>query len=164
MSGALRLEDLSGAEPDLVLTVPPEYEDGNGHVNIRHYFDLHARASDRAFERIGIHEPYRQAHELSVFSMEHRICYLDEVLVGQDVAVYVRFLTRSAKIVHGMQMLFNATTGALANTFEFVEGHVSLAERRTVPWPDDVAARIDEAIVDGSAWPALPHEPGLALR
>ncbi len=164
MSAALRVEDMAGIEPSLVLTVPPEFEDENGHVNIRHYFDLHVRAADRTFEALGINEGYRAARGMSVFSIDHRVRYLDEVLVGQDVAVYVLFLARSAKIVHGVQALFNATTGSLANTFEFVEGHVSLEQRRTVPWPDDVAARLDAAIADGKAWPGLPHEPGLGLR
>lgn len=164
MSGVLQVADLAGVEPSLVLTVPAEFEDENGHVNIRHYFDVHARAADRAFEALGVDDAYRQARGLSVFSIDHRIRYLDEVLVGQDMAVYVRFLSRSAKLVHGIQALFNATTGALANTFEFVEGHVSLQQRRTVPWPEDVAARIDAAIADGRAWPPLPHEPGLGLR
>ncbi|WP_370617567.1 thioesterase family protein [Mumia qirimensis] len=164
MSGALRIADMAGAEPDLVLTVPAEYEDGNGHVNIRHYFDLHARAGDVAFEAIGFDESYRDVRGLSAFSIEHRIRYLDEVLVGHDVAVYVRMLARSSKVVHGIQLLFDTTTGALANTFEFIEGHVSLEQRRTVPWPDDVAALLDTAIAAGDSWPALPHPPGLGLR
>lgn len=164
MSRTLRAEDMAGFEPSLVLTVPSEFEDYNGHVNIRHYFALHARAGDPAFEILGIDDAYREVQGLSVFSMEHRIRYLDEVMVGHDVAVYVRFLARSAKVVHGFQLLFDTTTGALANTFEFVEGHVSLTERRTVPWSDEVAARLDAEIAAGESWPALPHAPGLGLR
>ncbi|MBW9210409.1 thioesterase family protein [Mumia sp. zg.B53] len=164
MSPSVRVEDMAGIEPALALTVPPEFEDENGHVNIRHYFDLHVRAADRTFAALGVDDGYRAARGMSVFSIDHRVRYLDEVLVGQDVAVYVLFLARAAKTVHGVQALFNAGTGALANTFEFVEGHVDLAQRRTAPWPADVAARIDAAIADGKAWPALPHEPGLGLR
>ncbi|KAA1425300.1 thioesterase [Mumia zhuanghuii] len=164
MSGVLRAEDMAGIDPILTLTVPPEFEDENGHVNIRHYFDLHARASDPAFEAFGIDDAYREERRLSVFSIEHRIRYLDEVLVGHDVAVYVRMLARSAKIVHGIQLLFDTTTGSLANTLEFVEGHVSLEQRRTVPWADDVAARLDATIADGDTWPDLPHPLGLGLR
>ncbi|MEP9383231.1 thioesterase family protein [Nocardioides sp. KR10-350] len=149
--------DIVGLVPAMTIVMPPEYEDHNGHVNVRHYYDLHMRAADVAFEEWGIDPDYLRRTNRSVFSVEHHIAYLSEVVVGDRVSLYVRLFARSAKVVHGMSVLVDDTSGLVANTVEFVEAHVDLTSRRASPFGDDVAAALDEAIAAHSALPwSLP--------
>ena len=135
----------------MTLVMPPEYEDHNGHVNVRHYYDLHMRAADVAFTPWGIDEGYLERTGRSVFSVEHHISYLSEVLVGHRASLYVRLFARSAKVVHGMSILVDDTSGLVANTVEFVEAHVDLTTRRASPFPDAVGAALDRTIADHEA-------------
>src|SRR5574340_1289916 len=61
------------------LVVPPDFEDENGHMNIRHYLDLGARAIDTAFRRIGLTDEYRATRRQGFFTAEHHLKYFAEI-------------------------------------------------------------------------------------
>ena len=138
------------------LVVPPEFEDANGHMNIRHYLDLGAEAIDIAFRRIGLTDDYRATRKQGFFTAEHHLNYYAEVHVGHRVSAYFRIVERSDKIIHGMALLVDDTTEALANTLEVVAPHVDLTTRRVVPFAPDVAEAVDRelAITEQVDWPA----------
>lgn len=137
-------------------TVPADFADGNGHVNIRHYLALHDEAGWAAFDALGLNEEYRQRTGYSLFDLEHHIRYDDEMLVGDDVSVHQRLVGRTDKVVHGLSFVVDRTRGSVANTLEFVSLHVDLRTRRSTPFPPERAAMIDERLGIDQAlpWPA----------
>ncbi|GAA5052792.1 thioesterase family protein [Nocardia callitridis] len=128
------------------VVIPEEFRDENGHMNVRHYYDLCLIAMDTVFQRLGITDDYRATRGHGFFTAEHHIKFFAETHVGQRVSVHFRNLERSDKVVHGIALLVNDTTERLACTLEVVAVHVDLDTRRTTPFAVDVAEPIDREI------------------
>jgi acyl-CoA thioester hydrolase len=131
--------------------IPPEFEDENGHMNIRWYLAVFDDAGYPFAAGLGLSPAYHEQHGTGGFDLEHHIHYLNEVLVGDTVAVYVRLLDRSAKRIHYMMFMVNETRGTLASTFECVNSFADLTVRRTAPYPDEIAGRIDAQLSKDAA-------------
>ena len=140
----------------LRLTVPDSYRDSNGHMNVRWYMAIFDDAGDTMHEWRGLTPEYHRTHGTGTFDLEHHINYLHEVLPGEDVAVYIRFVAQSEKRLHYVMFLVNRTRGNLAAIFECINSFADLRNRRTAPWPPEVAAKVAAAIARHSQldWPA----------
>lgn len=131
--------------------IPADYLDMNGHMNIQHYLSLHDEAGWDYFVHLGMDEAYFNVKQNGIFDLEHHLHYRAEVHVGDIVAIYGRLLARTTKRLHGIWFMVNETQGQLSNTFEFVTAHADLNARRTSPFPDDIAAKIDKIIAEHQA-------------
>lgn len=152
--------------PEVCRTVAGrEWEDGNGHVNVQHFYGFHILAAEGALRRIGVDEEYRTLRRRGVFSMEQHLRFFHEVHIGEEVSVHVRWLDRGDKVFHGISVVLNRTTGRIANTLEVIEGHVDLATRRAASFPADVAQRIDDEVAAHRAlgW-QLPLSGAMGVR
>ena len=136
--------------------IPPEWQDLNGHVNVRHYLELYDAASWPMLAQIGLDARAFIEQRQGLFDLEHHLWYLDELHVGDAVTVHWRFIARTAKRFHGVMLIVNRTRGRLASVFEYVSTGADLAARRTAPLPAAFAAKLDELIAAGTAleWPA----------
>lgn len=143
----------------------PEWEDGNGHVNVTHFYGFHGRATEEALRRVGVDDSYRSARRLGVFSMEQHLRFHHEVRIGEEISAHVRWLDRGDKVFHGISVIVNHSTGRIANTLELLEGHVDLVARRTTSFPADTARRIDEEVARhrALAWQA-PLAGSMGIR
>ncbi|GIK30111.1 MAG: thioesterase family protein [Chloroflexi bacterium] len=131
--------------------VPPEYSDENRHMNVRHYLALFDDAGYPLIEMIGLTPEFYARTQRGGFDLEHHVHYLNEVLIGDTVAVYARLLGRSAKRMHYMLFMVNEARANLAAVFECVNSHADLTVRRTAEWPDEIAAALDRVIAENSA-------------
>jgi acyl-CoA thioester hydrolase len=129
-------------------TIPEEYRDMMGHMNIRWYMLLYDEAGIPLFERLGLTLDYYQQSRMGGFDPEHHLQYLAEVNIGDTVAIYARLLGRTAKRLHYMLFMVNETRGLLSSTFECVNSHADLAVRRTSPFPEHFAARADAMLAE----------------
>ena len=68
------------------------------------------------------------------------------MLPGEEIAVYIRLVGYSAKRLHYIMFLVNATRGKLAATLECINAFADLRVRRTAEWPAEVAAKLAEAV------------------
>lgn len=126
--------------------IPAEFEDENGHMNIRYYLDLAARAVATTFERVGIDDRYRASRGEGFFTAEHHLRYLSEIHVSQSVSVHFRTVARSDRVIHAMAFLLNDSTGQLAYILEVIAPHVDLTLRRVAPFAPDIAAAWDREL------------------
>ena len=147
---------LALAPPCLRMTVPPAWRDDNGHMNVRWYVAIFDDASDVLHADLGLTPEYHRLHGSGTFDLEHYVQYLSEVLPAENVAVYVRYVSQSAKRLHYVMFLVNETRGRLAATLECLNAFADLSVRRTAPWPEEVAARIAARVQAASRldWPA----------
>ena len=81
-------------------TIPTDYLDVMGHMNIKWYMALYDRAAWNFFFAHGLDETYYREQQAGVFAFKHFIQYYAEVRVGQTVAVRTRLLGRSEKRFH----------------------------------------------------------------
>ncbi|WP_420644795.1 acyl-CoA thioesterase [Candidatus Leptofilum sp.] len=129
-------------------TIPEAYLDVMGHMNIRHYMGLFDDAAWGFFAAFGMDEAYYHSANSGAFALEQHIRYLAEVHVGETVAIHTRVNGRSVKRIHFIHFMLNETTGKLAATLEVVGSHANLATRRTSPFPDHIAARLDQLLAE----------------
>ncbi|MBL8164885.1 MAG: thioesterase family protein [Anaerolineae bacterium] len=137
------LSDLEILPIVYTVTIPERYRDMMGHMNIRWYMELFDEAGMPLFDLIGLTAEHYTANMAGGFDLEHHVHYLNEVHIGDTVEVRGRLLARSAKRLHYMLFMINTTRGKLASTFECVNSYADLRERRTAPYPPEIAARID---------------------
>jgi acyl-CoA thioester hydrolase len=124
-------------------TIPEEYLDTMGHMNVRWYVALFDEAGWRFFASFGMGREYFLAQDAGGFALQQIISYLAEVLAGETVAIRTRVLGRSVKRIHYMHFMVNETTGRLASTMEVLGANADMTIRRTAPYPPEIARRID---------------------
>ncbi len=148
---AIPLEKVTALPAIYRAVVPPEYQDENGHMNVRGYMAIFDDAGYPFVASLGLTPEYHQQHDTGGFDLEHHLHYLNEVHIGDEVAIYIRVLGRSAKRVHYMMFMVNQTRGTLAATFECVNSFADISQRRTAPYPPEIASRIDALLADHRA-------------
>jgi acyl-CoA thioester hydrolase len=136
--------------------IPPQWQDLNGHVNVRHYLELYDAASWPMLAAIGLDEKVFTEQRQGMFDLEHHLWYLAEMHVGDTVTVHWRIIARGVKRFHGVMFIVNRTRGRLASVFEFLSTGADLAARRTAPLPAAFAGQLDRLIAENSrlTWPA----------
>ena len=127
-------------------TIPADYLDIMGHMNIRWYFDLFAKSGRKFFASHGLDEDYFRGGKFGVFTLKQFIQYFAEVRVGQTIAIHTRLIGRSKKRFHFMHFMINETTTQLASTFEALITHVDLKIRRAAPMPAQIAQKFDATL------------------
>ena len=127
-------------------TILPDYLDVMGHMNIRYYLGLFDDSAWNLFASFGMDQAYYENKIGGSFALQQFIQYLAEVHVHETVAIHGRLIGRSAKRIHFMLFMINETTGKVAATLETLGSHADLQQRRTSPFPENIAARIDEML------------------
>lgn len=127
-------------------TVPPDFEDHNGHMNVAHYLTIASWGAQNALHDWGVPVDWVEREKLGTFSAEHHLRYFHEVHVGAEVSTRVRAVARSERGLLLHVLLLNDTERTIAYSMELLTVHVDLSARRTSAWPDEVAAGIDAAI------------------
>jgi len=116
-------------------TVPPDWIDVNGHMNVAWYTHAFDLAMDKLW--LDLHCPGKKAHKTvsSIFAAESHVRYVRELFENQPFVVTSRFLAWDAKRLHQVQQMFQARDGWLAATCEWLHLHVDLAQRKVTNWP-----------------------------
>jgi acyl-CoA thioesterase FadM len=144
--------------------VPIAFEDANGHLNVRHYTGIASEGLDESLVHQGIPRNW-PALGHAVFSAEHHLTYLAEMRTGDRMSTRVRLLGRSERAGHVLVYLLDESHQRLSFVMEEIFLHIDMETRRTAPWPEDVAARLDQRIAEQAELPWEPDVSGsLALR
>ncbi|SDE18431.1 thioesterase family protein [Nocardioides lianchengensis] len=138
--------------------VPVAFEDINGHMNVKHYIGIASEGLDEALTEVGI--PTNWADKgFAVFSAEHHLTYVNELLTGDNVSVRVRLIGRSERAIHVVVYLLDDTRKQLSYVMEEIFLHIDMTTRKTSPWPEDVATKVDARVAEHAD---LPFEPALS--
>lgn len=134
-------------------TIPTDYRDAMGHMNVRWYMVLFDEAGVVLFDRIGLTLGFYNQNDSGGFDLEHHLHYLNEVRIGDTVSIYARVLGRSAKRLHYMLFMVNETRGVLSAIMEIMNSYADLNVRRTAPYPEAITTRIDAMLAEHTALP-----------
>ncbi|CAA9392462.1 thioesterase family protein [uncultured Nocardioides sp.] len=151
-------EQLADLPAYAVQPVPVAFEDANGHLNVRHYTGIASEGLDESLVPQGISQNW-PAKGHACFSAEHHLVYLAEMRTGDMMSTRVRLLGRSERAVHALVYLLDDSHERLSFVMEEVFLHIDMETRRTAPWPEDVAAALDERIAEDAR---LPWEPDVS--
>ncbi len=138
-----------------VQPVPVPFEDANGHLNVRHYTGIASEGLDESLVDLGIPQNW-PAEGHACFSAEHHLTYLAELLTGAEISSRVRLLGRSERAAHALVYLLDDSNHRLSFVMEEIILHIDMGTRLTAPWPEDVAAALDQqiALQSGLPWEA----------
>ena len=141
-------------------TVPPHWEDLNGHVNVQHYTELYDMAGYPFMELMGISAPQVHESRIGMFDLEHHVWFLDELHVGHVVTGHACLVERGPKRALSVMFIVDETRGRLASAIEVISSTAHLDTRRTVAIPSPLAARLDELIIEQQARRWIPPRSG----
>ncbi|WP_182524686.1 thioesterase family protein [Nocardioides dongkuii] len=139
-------------------SVPVAFEDINGHLNVRFYLGIASEGLDEALTEVGIPTNWVDKG-FAIFSAEHHLTYVSELLTGDKVSVRVRLLGRSERAIHALAYLVDESRQRVAYVMEEIFLHIDMTTRKTSPWPEDVATKVDAKIAEHAK---LPFEPTLS--
>lgn len=151
----ISVEAISALRPMcLRRTISEEYLDLNNHMNMRWYVALFDDAGDTLHDHLQLTREFRRLSGTGTMDLEHHTWFINEVMAGNQVAIYARMVARSAKMIHYLMFMINESTGKVAAHFECVNALVDLAARKTTPYPAEITARIDAMLAeqDQLAW------------
>lgn len=124
-------------------TIPDDYIDAMGHMNVRWYMALFDNATWHFFEAVGLDQDYFERCHAGGFALRQFIHYWSEVQAGHSVAVRTRALGRSEKRFHFMHFLIDESSGQIAAALESLGTHADLKLRKSSPLPPPIADRFD---------------------
>ena len=136
-----------------VMEIEKEWIDYNGHLNMAYYNVLFDRASDDAFELMGLGPSYARERKLTIYTAEVHICYVQELHLGDQVKVSFQLLDSDQKRLRAYQEIRHVD-GWLAATSETLSLHIDMAGPKVAAFPDDIAEKIAAL---QAAHAALPH-------
>jgi acyl-CoA thioester hydrolase len=127
-------------------TIPVDYLDAMGHMNVRWYMALFDTSIWNFFISHGLDENYFFKKQMGVFALKHVIQYFSEVRAGETVAMRIRLLGRTDKRFHFMNFMINETAGKLAAVLEVLGTHADLKLRKSVAMPQNISREFDARI------------------
>ncbi len=101
------LDQVRQLPPLLTLTIPADWQDINGHVNVQYYLRIYDLAGEPLMRLFGIDERQFHDDQFGYFDLEHHLWYLAEMHVGDVVTAHFRFLRQNAKRFHGVMFIAN---------------------------------------------------------
>lgn len=137
-------------------TIPEEYVDLLGHMNIMWYTHLVHLANFNFYDKIEFGKIYHTQSGRGSFALEEHTRYLAEILVGESVTIYTRMLGVGRKTFHHMHFIVKDEGEILATTTEMLSVHVDMETRLSSPLPDEIAQRFRAYLHEHERlpWPA----------
>jgi acyl-CoA thioester hydrolase len=124
--------------------VRDEWIDYNGHLSEAYYVLVLGHATDEVMASVGLGPDYREATGASLFTVEAHVRYLDQVSGSDQLEVRSWVIGATSKLLWIWHELWVA--GTLRATEEVLGVHVD-SDASSSPFPDDVRARIETALV-----------------
>ncbi len=150
------VEEVRQLPAGMIMDVPADWLDRNGHVNVQYYLTLYELGGYEILQEFGLAENYFELTQYGLFDFEHHLSFRAEIHVGDRVSTFNRLLTLNPKRFHGMYFIVNDTRNQLACTIEYITAGVDLQSRRTREFPDELYQGLQLVLQRHQAlqWPA----------
>ena len=124
-------------------TVPSEWIDYNGHMNVAYYVKAFDLGLDDVFDMLGLGEELVAEHRMGPMAIVNTIHYMDELLEGQRFAIDFQMLDADHKRIHYFATMQHLDKGTVAATMEGLSMNVDLEARRSANYPAESLARVE---------------------
>ncbi len=145
--------------------VSADWIDYNGHMNDACYVLVFSKAIDEFMLRIGLDEAFREQHQVSIYTLQSMVHYLQEVSGGEPLRVEVQLLESDAKKLRVYFRMFQADSGDELAAMETLLLHMDMAAKRAAPFLMQTQSLVDAVQLAhaGLEFPALAGR-SIALR
>ena len=124
--------------------------DHMGHINVRAYGEFFEEACWQLYNRIGITPSLLRGGSFHMAAVQQDINYRKELLAGDVVEVRSGILEIHGKVLRFLHELHNGETGELCATSVFTVVCLDSNARKARAFPEDIAARARDLLVDPS--------------
>ena len=127
----------------------PWHCDHLGHLNVRWYAHFFDDAGFHLWSRIGLSHATLVDRGIVTVIARSATDFQHEVRAGELLTVESAFTRLGSKSLTVSQRMTNAETGALCATQEVVEVFFDLKDRKAVPMPDEIRAKLEPLVSTG---------------
>lgn len=139
--------------------VPPDWIDGNDHMNVSRYDKTFDEAESAFYASCGIDAGF-QAKRRGLFRLEKHIRYERELRLGAGIAVTTQLLWTDLKRIQIFHQLWNTDDDYRAATMECMAIHINLETRKAMRIDDPEVGRRIAAMADEHASLPVPQGVG----
>lgn len=144
-------------------TVPADWIDYNGHMNVAYYTMAFDAALDEVYDALGIGPTAARDDRVGPMALQTQIHYLAELFEGSRFACDVLVVDMDAKRCHVFATMLDLDREERrAATYESLSLNVDLEARRSAPYSDAAYARI-RALYEAQLTLPRPDEMGARL-
>jgi acyl-CoA thioester hydrolase len=124
-------------------SVPKEWIDYNGHMNVAYYTMAFDKGSDFVFDEVlGVGEALARELRMGPMVVQQTIHYIGELLEGESFRLELQLLDWGPKQIHFFSRMLKDSDGSLCATSETLTLNVDLEARRTAAYPGWAQARL----------------------
>ena len=124
--------------------VSTDWIDYNGHMNDACYVLVFSKAIDEFMVRIGLDEAFREQHQVSIYTLQSMVHYLQEVSEGEPLRVEVQLLESDSKKLRVYFTMRHGDSGEELAAMESMLLHMDMANHRAAPFLPATQAQVDE--------------------
>jgi acyl-CoA thioester hydrolase len=128
--------------------VSPWECDLNEHLTVRQFLPKFDDASYFLLTELGVYDTELRSRSMSIVAVSHKLRYLEELRIGALIIIKSAVVRVGNSSVGHNHKMFNGESGRLAAVCRGIDVLFDLAERRSTPWPDDLRAGLEAAIVE----------------
>ncbi|WP_417519955.1 acyl-CoA thioesterase [Minwuia sp.] len=126
----------------------PWHCDHMGHMNVMYYVNFFDQGAGHLLSACGFKWSEMGDQQIGFADVKHVIEYRAEQKVGSLITVESGILKRGRTSLVAAHRMLNVETGALAATMEVTTIQFDLAERKSMPLPEETWPLIDALIVE----------------
>ncbi len=139
-------------------TVQPEWLDVNKHMNTAYYALVFDQAAEAFMAHLGIDNDYIAIREASWVALESHTSFGRELRLDDPLRVCAQILDSDAKCIHLFQTLLHDEEGFQAACNELMILHLDLRQRRSSPFPGEVAGKLQGIATNHQELPPPPEQ------
>lgn len=138
------------------MTVPADWIDYNGHMNVGFYGVAFDRSLDQLLDLLGLGEDLVRTRAQGPYVIQTHLNFLRELRQGAQFFCRFRLLDHDHKRMHYFARMYDAADQAPCATQEGLIMNVSHDTGRSAPYPDRAMARLARMLDDHRNLPADP--------
>ena len=140
-----------------------DWIDYNGHMNDACYVMVFSKAIDRMMDIVGIDAESREKHQISIYTLQSMIHYLQEVGLGEPLRVEAQILDSDNKKLRVFFTMLHGDSGEEVAAMETLLLHIDMSQHRAAPFLPQNQAIVDEIRRSHSKLP-IPKLAGRSIE
>ncbi|MBY4675362.1 thioesterase family protein [Marinobacterium arenosum] len=137
--------------------VSPDWIDYNGHMNDACYVLVFSKAIDEFMVQIGLDEAFREEHQVSIYTLQSMVHYLQEVGEAEPLQVRAQLLESDGKKLRVFFSMWQPETALELAAMETLLLHVDMNAHRAAPFLPETQDKVSQLqrLHNTLAWPEL---------
>ncbi|WP_245600953.1 thioesterase family protein [Marinobacterium jannaschii] len=124
--------------------VRSDWIDYNGHMNDACYVVVFSQGIDEFMLKIGLTEAFREENQVSIYTLQSMVHYLQEVSEGEPLRIEAQLLESDNKKLRLFFTLYQAETGDQLAAMETLLLHMDMSSHRAAPFLDATRERVEQ--------------------